>query len=232
MGKSSILGRIIFILLFCRSILLNSWGFSLELLSFFLEFCVFVTQFFSKCRICKPAVKISWFETHIWNRLDEPLLMLAPKPLLTEFDIHQRLESCGKVKIFIKKKLCYWSDLMTASASWAQVGSASSSSSQWPSFLWTLSIWNTMPSSCKWVESLVAILPKIYNWCVIHFSTCVTHWASEQSTTLRLPLASTPNCIRLIFSSCFDSKETGTKPVLSPYCRDLYKTREYPGLLR
>ena len=29
------------------------------------------------------------------NRLDEPVLIAVSKPLLTEFTIHQRLESCG-----------------------------------------------------------------------------------------------------------------------------------------
>ena len=29
------------------------------------------------------------------NRLDEPVFMAVPKPMLTEFDIHYRLESCG-----------------------------------------------------------------------------------------------------------------------------------------
>jgi len=31
------------------------------------------------------------------NRLDEPVFMAVPKPLLTEFAIHHRLESCGDV---------------------------------------------------------------------------------------------------------------------------------------
>ena len=29
------------------------------------------------------------------NRLDEPVFMAGPKPMLTEFGIHQRLESCA-----------------------------------------------------------------------------------------------------------------------------------------
>ena len=29
------------------------------------------------------------------NRLDEPVFMAVPKPMLTEFRIHYRLESCG-----------------------------------------------------------------------------------------------------------------------------------------
>ena len=29
------------------------------------------------------------------NRLDEPVFMAVPKPMLTEFGIHYRLESCG-----------------------------------------------------------------------------------------------------------------------------------------
>ena len=28
------------------------------------------------------------------NRLDEPVFMAGPKPMLTEFGIHHRLESC------------------------------------------------------------------------------------------------------------------------------------------
>ena len=31
------------------------------------------------------------------NRLDEPVFMAVPKPMLNEFGIHYRLESCGKV---------------------------------------------------------------------------------------------------------------------------------------
>ena len=31
------------------------------------------------------------------NRLDEPIFMAGPKPMRTEFDIHQRLESCVRV---------------------------------------------------------------------------------------------------------------------------------------
>ena len=31
------------------------------------------------------------------NRLDEPVFMAGQKPMRTEFGIHQRLESCGKV---------------------------------------------------------------------------------------------------------------------------------------
>ena len=30
------------------------------------------------------------------NRLDEPIFMAVPKPMLTELGIHHRLESCGK----------------------------------------------------------------------------------------------------------------------------------------
>ena len=38
------------------------------------------------------------------NRLDEPVFMTVPNPLLTEFGIHHRLESCevhlkGNIKI-------------------------------------------------------------------------------------------------------------------------------------
>ena len=31
------------------------------------------------------------------NRLDEPVFIAVSKPLLTEFDIHQRLESCERI---------------------------------------------------------------------------------------------------------------------------------------
>ena len=31
------------------------------------------------------------------NRLDEPVFMAGPKPMRTEFGIHQRLESCEQV---------------------------------------------------------------------------------------------------------------------------------------
>ena len=31
------------------------------------------------------------------NRLDEPVFMAVPKPMLTEFGIHYRLESCENV---------------------------------------------------------------------------------------------------------------------------------------
>ena len=34
------------------------------------------------------------------NRLDEPALMAVPKPMLTDFDIHHRLESCALGQIF------------------------------------------------------------------------------------------------------------------------------------
>ena len=37
------------------------------------------------------------------NRLDEPVFMAVPKPLLTEFGIHYRLESCGLLCITCKK---------------------------------------------------------------------------------------------------------------------------------
>ena len=33
------------------------------------------------------------------NRLDEPVFMAGPKPMLTEFGIHHRLESCGLITI-------------------------------------------------------------------------------------------------------------------------------------
>ena len=31
------------------------------------------------------------------KRLDEPIFMAGPKPMQTDFGIHQRLESCGDV---------------------------------------------------------------------------------------------------------------------------------------
>ena len=34
------------------------------------------------------------------NRLDEPIFMAGPKPMRTEFGIHQRLESCVPYSIF------------------------------------------------------------------------------------------------------------------------------------
>ena len=39
------------------------------------------------------------------NRLDEPVFIAVSKPLLTEFDIHQRLESCEGYWLFHKNKL-------------------------------------------------------------------------------------------------------------------------------
>ena len=35
------------------------------------------------------------------NRLDEPVFMAGPKPMQTEFGIHQRLESC---EMYLKQK--------------------------------------------------------------------------------------------------------------------------------
>ena len=37
------------------------------------------------------------------NRLDEPIFMALSKPLLTEFGIHHRLESCGQEELPIEK---------------------------------------------------------------------------------------------------------------------------------
>ena len=34
------------------------------------------------------------------NRLDEPVFMAVPKPMLTEFGIHHRLESCVHSGVF------------------------------------------------------------------------------------------------------------------------------------
>ena len=36
----------------------------------------------------------------VWIVLIEPLFMAVSKPMLTEFDIHHRLESCGIGKLF------------------------------------------------------------------------------------------------------------------------------------
>ena len=38
---------------------------------------------------------------HRLNRLDEPVFMVGPKPMRTEFVIHQRLESC---EMYLKQK--------------------------------------------------------------------------------------------------------------------------------
>ena len=39
-----------------------------------------------------------WGIYHL-NRLDGPVLIAVPEPLLTEFGIHHRLESCGKSRL-------------------------------------------------------------------------------------------------------------------------------------
>ena len=36
------------------------------------------------------------------NRLDEPVFMAGPKPMLTEFGIHYRLESCATNSILLQ----------------------------------------------------------------------------------------------------------------------------------
>ena len=36
------------------------------------------------------------------NRLDEPVVMAVSKSLLTEFDIHYRVESCGVISTFLR----------------------------------------------------------------------------------------------------------------------------------
>ena len=38
------------------------------------------------------------------NRLDEPVFMSGPKPLLPEFGIHHRLESCAYKSTCLKKQ--------------------------------------------------------------------------------------------------------------------------------
>ena len=35
------------------------------------------------------------------NRLDEPVFMAVPKPMLTEFGIHYRLESCALLQVIM-----------------------------------------------------------------------------------------------------------------------------------
>ena len=40
------------------------------------------------------------------NSLDEPVFIAVSKPLLTEFGIHRRLESCGHEKLGKKLVLC------------------------------------------------------------------------------------------------------------------------------
>ena len=42
---------------------------------------------------------------HRLNRLNEPVFIAVSKPLLTEFGINLRLESCGKQKIFSEPSL-------------------------------------------------------------------------------------------------------------------------------
>ena len=48
------------------------------------------------------TVKGSQLEAHLqvveygFNRLDEPVFMAGPQPMLIEFGIHHRLESCVK----------------------------------------------------------------------------------------------------------------------------------------
>ena len=42
------------------------------------------------------------------NRLDEPVFMAVSKPLLTEFGIHYRLESCGGLEISILLLVNMW----------------------------------------------------------------------------------------------------------------------------
>ena len=37
------------------------------------------------------------------NRLDEPVFMAVPKPMLTEFGIHYRLESCASYSVCNKE---------------------------------------------------------------------------------------------------------------------------------
>ena len=39
------------------------------------------------------------------NRIDEPVFMVVSKPLLPEFDIHHKVESCGIFAIHIQTLL-------------------------------------------------------------------------------------------------------------------------------
>ena len=39
------------------------------------------------------------------NRLDEPVFIAVSKPLLTEFGIHHRLESCAVFLFFVQKSV-------------------------------------------------------------------------------------------------------------------------------
>ena len=43
----------------------------------------------------EPKEKESKIVSYCLNRLDEPILIAEPKPLLTEFNIQHRLDSCG-----------------------------------------------------------------------------------------------------------------------------------------
>ena len=56
------------------------------------------------------------------NRLDESVLIAVSKPLLTEFGIHHRLESCGGINSLLKQtevknELVARSDVFTESTS-------------------------------------------------------------------------------------------------------------------
>ena len=48
------------------------------------------------------------------NRLDEPILMAVSKPLLTEFGIYHRLESCGVLSIYCSISLLMFDTLCSA----------------------------------------------------------------------------------------------------------------------
>ena len=52
-------------------------------------------SFLSKKRKrCYDKLVLIWVVGYRLNRLDEPVFMAVPKSILTEFDIHYRLESC------------------------------------------------------------------------------------------------------------------------------------------
>ena len=45
-----------------------------------------------------------------FNRLDEPVFMAVTKPLLTEFGIHHRLESCKGPSFELTDKVCWFTN--------------------------------------------------------------------------------------------------------------------------
>ena len=45
------------------------------------------------------------------NRLDVPVSMAVPKPMLTEFDIHYRLESCDYIRVALARDVLIMSTM-------------------------------------------------------------------------------------------------------------------------